>query len=89
MADEFTAELEVDGRPIPLDQTLRPVISAGDNTPAPKGLTGLNEFSFTPGAGKDISSLSPGTHTVRVRYWLSVSETIDQAMAYSWTFTAS
>ena len=89
LADEFTGEIEVDGRAIPLDQTERPVIASGQNAPAARGLTGLNQVSFTPGPGKDIVSLSPGTHTARILFWRKVGGTREQADAYSWTFTAS
>lgn len=87
--DDFTGELEVDGRPIPLDQLERPEPIQGDNAPAVRGLSGLNQVSFTPGAGKDITSLAPGTHTARLLFWRKVGETSEQAQAYSWSFTAS
>lgn len=89
LADEYTGEIEVDGRPIPVDQTERPVVATGQNAPAQRGLSGLNQVSFTPGAGKDISSLTPGRHTARVLYWLKIGETRERAMAYSWTFSAT
>jgi len=89
LADELTGEIEVDGRAIPVDQTERPVVSTGANTPAARGLSGLNQVSFTPGPGKDITSLSPGDHVVRILYWRTAGETRDQAAAYSWSFTAT
>jgi hypothetical protein len=90
LADDLTGEIEVDGRPIPVDQTERPVVAtAGDTAPAARGLSGLNQVSFTPGPGKDISSLTPGDHVARILYWKKVGETRDQAQSYSWTFKAT
>jgi len=89
LADDFTGEIEVDAQPIPVDQTERPTPLTGTNDPAPRGLSGLNQVSFTPGAGKAIESLSPGGHVARILYWLKVGETREQAQAYSWSFTAS
>ena len=89
LADEYTGEVEVDGRSIPVDQMERPPVAAGQNAPAPKGLSGLNQVSFTPGAGKEIESLRPGAHTARILYWKKVGGTREQAAAYSWSFTAS
>lgn len=89
LADEYTGEIEIDGRPIPVDQTERPVVATGDSAPAPRGLSGLNQVSFTPGPGKDITSLQPGPHAARVVYWLKAGETRAQGKAYSWTFTAT
>ena len=89
LADEYTGELEIDGRPIPLDQLERPEPVQGDNSPAVRGLSGLNQVSFTPGPGKDISSLTPGTHTVRLLFWRKVGQTSAEAQPYSWSFTAS
>jgi len=89
LADDFTGELEVDNQPIPLDQTDRPVPVSSDNSPAPRGLSGLNQVSFKPDAGKVISSLSPGGHVARLLYWNKIGETRDQALVYSWSFTAS
>lgn len=90
LADPFTGEVEVDGRTIPADQMERPpVATAGENAPAPRGLSGLNQVSFTPGEGKEIESLRPGAHTARILYWPKVGGTREQAQAYSWSFTAS
>ena len=89
LAEGLTGEIEVDGRPIPADQTERPAPITGTNAAAPRGLSGLNRVSFTPGPGKDIASLSPGAHTARILYWNQAAETREQAVAYSWSFTAS
>ena len=89
LADEYTGEIEIDGRPIPADQTERPVVGTGPNTPAARGLSGLNQVSFTPGPGQDIVSLSPGAHTARILYWKKAGETREQALLYTWSFTAS
>lgn len=90
LADDFTGELEIDGRPIPLDQLERPEVAvAGDNAPAARGLSGLNQVSFTPGPGKDIVTLAPGSHTARLLFWRKIGETSAQAAPYSWGFTAS
>jgi len=89
LGDDFTGELEVDGRPIPLDQLELPSPISADNAPAARGLTGLNQVSFTPGPGKEIETLEPGSHTVRLLFWRKVGETREQAVPYSWTFSAS
>jgi len=89
LADDFTGEIEVDAQPIPVDQTERPAPVTADNSPAPRGLSGLNQVSFTPRAGTVIESLKPGPHTARVLYWMKVGETRDVALAYTWTFSAS
>jgi hypothetical protein len=89
LADELTGEIELDGRAIPVDQTERPVVASGQNAPAARGLSGLNQVSFTPGPGKDVVSLSPGAHTVRILYWNQASETREQALVYTWSFNAS
>jgi len=89
LGDDFTGELEVDGRAIPLDQLERPEPIQGDNSPAVRGLSGLNQVSFTPGAGKDISSLEPGSHTARLLFWPKVGGSREQAEVYSWSFSAS
>jgi hypothetical protein len=89
LADEFTGEIEVDAQPIPVDQTERPAPLTSGSSPAPRGLSGLNQVSFTPGPNQVIESLRPGPHVARILYWMKVGETRDQALAYSWTFTAS
>ena len=89
LADDFTGELEVDGRPIPLDQLERPEPISTDNAPAARGLAGLNQVSFTPGRGKDIEMLAPGSHTARLLFWRKVGETKANSVPYVWTFTAS
>ncbi|MEJ7764281.1 MAG: hypothetical protein WKF86_02185, partial [Acidimicrobiales bacterium] len=89
LADDYTGELEVDGKAIPLDQLERPMPAAGENAPAARGLTGLNQVSFTPGPGKDIVSLAPGKHTARLLFWRKIGETRAQAAPYIWSFTAS
>ncbi len=89
LADDFTGELEVDGRSIPLDQLERPEPISADNAPAVRGLAGLNQVSFTPGRGKDIEMLTPGSHTARLLFWRKVGETKANSVPYVWTFTAS
>ena len=89
LADDFTGELAVDGDPIPLDQTQRPGTIGKDNTPAAAGLAGLNQYSFTPGAGKEIERLAPGPHHATIYYWLRVGGSREAAESYSWTFSAS
>lgn len=86
---DFMGELEVDGRAIPLDQLERPEPIQGDNSPAVRGLAGLNQVSFTPGPGKDIVSLEPGKHGARLLFWPKVGGSREQAEVYSWSFTAS
>ena len=92
LAEDYTGELRIDGVDIPLDQLQSPdriPAGGGDNRPAPAGLSGLNEFSFRPGAGTDIERLAPGDHTATALYWRRGIETRDQARAYTWKFTAS
>jgi hypothetical protein len=89
LADDFTGEIQVDAQDIPVDQTERPAPLTPDGAPAPRGLSGLNQVSFTPGAGHVIESLAPGPHVARILYWMKVGETREQALAYSWSFNAS
>lgn len=89
LADDFTGELRVDDRDIPLDQLVRSDAVATDQSKAAAGLAGLGEVKFTPGPGKEIVRLSPGTHTATALYWKKVGETRESARYYRWTFKAT
>lgn len=84
LIDGFTGELIVDGRQIPLDQLQGPDSAAGNGVLA--GLTGLNQFSFTPGSGTAIERLEPGNHTATVTYYRKTTETVEQGRSYTWSF---
>jgi hypothetical protein len=76
LAPGFTAVLLVDGVEIPDDQLRR-------NDPEA-------QLFFTPGEGKVIDALSPGSHTVTALVWRPVaSQTRDDAQPYSWSFNAA
>ena len=89
LADEFTGELRIDGRDIPLDQLERTDPVGGDQAPAARGLAGLNQVQFTPGQGKEFSRFQPGSHSAVAFYWKRLGETRDDARSYQWSFTAS
>ncbi len=57
---DYTGRIEIDRRPIPDDQM--------DKIP------GINRFSFSPGAGKEIESLDEGRHCVSLIYWRGVGD---------------
>jgi hypothetical protein len=65
----FTGILIVDGIEIPEDQLDR--------------LEGINTVGFTPGAGTEISELTPGRRCATVVYWL-VEGTRADAESYQW-----
>jgi hypothetical protein len=91
LADGFTGELEIDGVSIPLDQLQRPQDPLGSDagTAAAKGLAGLNEVSFTPGAGQEIEKMRPGDHTAKLLFWDRVASSREKADTYSWTFSVT
>lgn len=49
-------------------------------------IQGLNRISFTPGQGKAIEALEPGTQTVSAVFWLR-TEGRRAAQRYTWRFT--
>jgi hypothetical protein len=76
----FTAQLTIDGNPIPDDQ-----VKIDPN---------LFELSFQPNAEHDIHQFSPGTHTATIEYWPR-AKTYEEAKAghllsgYTWNFKVS
>ena len=76
----FTAQLSIDGKPIPDDQV----------TVAPD----VYEISFQPTPDHDIHRFAPGTHTATIEFWPR-TKTYEQAKAgqllssYSWNFKVS
>lgn len=70
----LTGVLRVDSVEIPEDQLLR--------VPA------LNQFSFTPGEGKEIESLEPGRHCVEAIYWPVTGDRADGTEVFRWCFQA-
>ena len=76
----YTAQLSIDGRPIPDDQ-----LSVEPN---------VFELSFQPTPDHDIHRFAPGTHTVTLEYWPR-TKTYEQAKqgqllsSYTWNFKVS
>lgn len=74
LAVGYTAEVEVNGVPIPEEQLTR--------------VEALNQVSFQPGPDQSVTRLLPDRNCVRVRYWLIAAGDQD-AKFYNWCFTAS
>jgi hypothetical protein len=78
LKDNYTAQLSIDGRPIPLDQI---------------EVTHPNLFvlTFQPQAGHDIREFEPGPHRATIEYWPE-TKTYEEAKAarllgtYTWLF---
>jgi hypothetical protein len=79
LADQYTGVLVIDGIEIPEDQLER--------------VPGIQQVSFRPGPGKEISQFRAGDNTVTVKYWngrLQDRPTNDKDLySYSWTFRAA
>jgi hypothetical protein len=79
LADTMTGVLVVDGHEIPEDQLERVV--------------GLQQVSFRPGPGKDISRFRPGDNTVVVKYWPGRLQDRPanpaKLFSFGWTFRAA
>ena len=71
LAPGFAAVLYIDGVAIPEDQL--------------DVREGLNEVTFTPGAGKEIEELAPGTHVARAVLW-DVTLGREKSRPFSWRF---
>jgi hypothetical protein len=74
LAFGYTGVLQIDRTEIPDDQVDR--------------IAGINRLSFTPGAGKEITALSPGRHCATALFWPS-GRSRDDARRHSWCFTAA
>jgi hypothetical protein len=83
MAPGFTAELTINGTPIPKDQ----LQSIGIRSDPSKGVA-PDTFVFVPGDGKAIEGLEPQQNCATVRYW-SLADGEDSAKTYSWCFRAA
>ena len=72
----YTGVLVVDGVEIPEDQLER--------------IPGLNQISFRPGPGREISRFRAGDNTVVVKYWEGLlKDRPANPFSYSWTFKAA
>ena len=74
LAPEYTGTLAVNGIPIPDDQL--------------DVIEGLNRYSFTPGAEKEIEELPPGRACAVVTY-TSVAAAAQSSGNYRWCFNVS
>ncbi len=74
LAVGYTAELEINGVPIPEEQLFR--------------VQALNQLSYQPGTGKIIGQLLPDQNCVRVFYWL-IAQGPDDTRQFTWCFDAS
>lgn len=74
LAFGYSGVLQIDQTEIPDDQLAR--------------IEGINRLSFTPGDGKEITSLAPGRHCAVAYFWPSDQSRKD-ARTYSWCFTAA
>lgn len=74
LAVGYTAEIDINGIPVPEDQLFR--------------VEGLNQLTFQPGAGQVIERLAPDQNCVRVRYWLIATGSADSSL-FTWCFDAS
>jgi hypothetical protein len=78
LKDEYTGQLSIDGRLIPLDQ----VTVRNPN---------LFELTFQPSEGKDIEAFEPGAHTATIEFWPATKEYEEAKAArevgtYAWSF---
>lgn len=74
LAIGYTAELEVNGVPIPEEELFR--------------VPGLNQLTYRPDAGHVVERLLPDQNCVRVRYWL-ISAGAGDPNFHTWCFFAS
>jgi hypothetical protein len=72
---DYTGRLEIDRRVIPDDQLDR--------------IAGINRFSFTPGAGKEIETLDEGRHCASLYYWRVADGEDSAGRPYTWCFTSA
>ncbi len=74
VAQGWVVAITIEGVPIPDSQLT-------------SGTRELNEYFFTPGAGKVIETVQPGRTCVEV-VATSIVDTISPPTSYSWCFTA-
>jgi hypothetical protein len=67
----FTGVLQIDGVEVPEDQLER--------------IEALNQVSYTPGEGKEVERLSPGSHCATVVFW-RIAESRDRSRRHEWCF---
>lgn len=83
LAPGYTAELVLNGVPIPPDQVAnRAAQNAVDTKIAP------DLFLFAPGSGKAVEELKPGINTVTV-FYRKLSENESTTKTFEWSFNAS
>lgn len=73
LAEASTDGMSIDGIGIPEDQL--------------EIIPGLNQYFFTPGAGKDVSSLPPGRNCVQILIKRVIDPT-DPGRSFSWCFNS-
>jgi hypothetical protein len=72
LRDDLTGLLKLDGTDIPLDEVV------SQNT--------VGIITFSPGAGKQLTKFSQGTHRITVVYWPRRSSEAHGSLSYSWEF---
>jgi len=79
LAFGYTAVISIDNRRIPEDQL--------------DVVQGINRWSFTPGAGKELEKLAEGRHCASIQYASAADDAsataTDAVRTYSWCFTAA
>jgi len=74
LAVGYTAEIEINGFPIPETELFR--------------VEALNQLTFEPGIGKTIDGLRPDQNCVTAIYWL-IAQGPEDNQEYTWCFDAS
>ena len=74
LAFGYTGVLQIDRVEIPEDQIDR--------------IAGINRVSFTPGAAKELESLTAGRHCATAVFWRD-SESRERNRTYTWCFNAA
>jgi hypothetical protein len=69
----YSAELSIDGTPIPLDQV--------------EVVRGLDQYWYTPGPGTATGALAPGRHCARATITATVGPDAGQTHPYNWCFS--
>jgi hypothetical protein len=85
MKPGYTAELTINGTPVPQDQVTGGT-SVGQNS-NPKAPVAPDTFVFVPGPGKIIEQLPP-ENNVLLRYW-RLEDGEDTARTFTWRFRAT
>jgi hypothetical protein len=75
LAFGYSGRLSIDRHDIPDDQI--------------DTIAGINRLSFSPGVGKEISSLDEGRHCASLLFWLTAEGEGAADRPFTWCFTAA